>query len=394
VARGLLDDPALSRSMLLPFGKRTYQDYDDDVSEYDRTEFALPSAIADPLGRGGLLAKQALTGQRMNPDDMTRVMLDAGMLSTPVGLLGGVPKGAVLGANVFQGGPHKYGPEGAADSLKHMSKGEGAQAYGWGRYDAENKAVGQEYFDNLGGNAVVRDGKTEDRAAYLALLQDKIMDGTKASREDAYQAAKDVVDQNLSVGDVEGMDLEIVYRKAIELNDATQSQGYLYKHDLPDEDIARYLDWDAPLSEQPEIVKALESIIESTSKSFPEIKNNPNVTGQGLYNAYKSHRGGSGEEASKAFGKAGIPGLKYFDGMSRGINRTGSVEKVGDKWTATIQGPHSSTNKNFSTKPEADKWVKSKVDGTRNFVTWDQDVLNRMKLLERNGEKFDGLLTR
>jgi len=31
---------------------------------------------------------------------------------------------------------------------------------------------------------------------------------------------------------------------------------------------------------------------------------------------------------------------------------------------------------------------------TRNFVTWDQDVLNRMKLLERNGEKFGGLLTR
>ncbi|HBY85209.1 MAG TPA: hypothetical protein DEO86_04975, partial [Colwellia sp.] len=44
-----------------------------------------------------------------------------------------MPQGAILGANVFQGGPHKYGPEGASESLKHMSKGEGAQAYGYGR---------------------------------------------------------------------------------------------------------------------------------------------------------------------------------------------------------------------------------------------------------------------
>ena len=99
-AKGLLSDPALSRSMLLPFGKRTYQDYEDDISEYDELEFALPSAIADPLGLGGLLAKQALTGQRMNPNDATQAMIDVGMLSTPIGLLGGVPKGAVLGANV------------------------------------------------------------------------------------------------------------------------------------------------------------------------------------------------------------------------------------------------------------------------------------------------------
>ena len=111
------------------------------------------------------------------------------------------------------------------------------------------------------------------------------------------------------------------------------------------------------------------------------------LTGRELHNQVVKELGSS-QAVSETLAKAGIPGLKYFDGMSRGINRTGSVEKVGDKWTATIQGPHSSTNKNFSTKPEADKWVKSKVDGTRNFVTWDQDVLNRMKLLERNGESM------
>ena len=28
--------------------------------------------------------------------------------------------------------------------------------------------------------------------------------------------------------------------------------------------------------------------------------------------------------------------------------------------------------------------------GTRNYVTWDQDVLDRAVLLERNGEKLKG----
>ena len=31
--------------------------------------------------------------------------------------------------------------------------------------------------------------------------------------------------------------------------------GNLYKLDIPDEDIPKYLDWDKPLSEQPESVR-------------------------------------------------------------------------------------------------------------------------------------------
>ena len=56
---------------------------------------------------------------------------------------------------------------------------------------------------------------------------------------------------------------------------------------------------------------------------------------------------GSRQAASEALGKLGIPGLKYYDGMSRNAG-----------------------------------------EGTRNYVTWDQDVLDRMKLLQRNDETF------
>jgi hypothetical protein len=32
--------------------------------------------------------------------------------------------------------------------------------------------------------------------------------------------------------------------------------------------------------------------------------------------------------------------------------------------------------------------AKAKEDGTRNYVTWDQDVLDRTKMLERNGDEL------
>jgi hypothetical protein len=62
-----------------------------------------------------------------------------------------------------------------------------------------------------------------------------------------------------------------------------------------------------------------------------------------MYTNMASHYG-SREAASEALRKAGIPGLKYYDQMSR----------TGQK-------------------------------GTRNYVTWDQDVLDRTKILEKDG---------
>ena len=58
-----------------------------------------------------------------------------------------------------------------------------------------------------------------------------------------------------------------------------------------------------------------------------------------------------GEQAAvDAMRSAGVPGLRYKDARSRG-----------------------------------------KDDGTRNFVVWDQDVLDRMAILERNGEALDAI---
>ena len=77
-------------------------------------------------------------------DGSQNTELALGLLGTNAVLPFRAPAGS-LPAHVWQGGPHKYGPGGTKDSLKHVGKGEGAQAYGWGRYDAGARSVGENY---------------------------------------------------------------------------------------------------------------------------------------------------------------------------------------------------------------------------------------------------------
>jgi hypothetical protein len=102
---GLLypDRSVTKRGILRPQLKRTVTDPIDDVSEYGQTEWAIPGLLYDPLkflvGMG-----QMIRGERhVDPREITKGVLDIGMLSAPVGLLGGVPKGAVLGAFAGRG---------------------------------------------------------------------------------------------------------------------------------------------------------------------------------------------------------------------------------------------------------------------------------------------------
>jgi len=100
-------------------------------------------------------------------------------------------------------------------------------------------------------------------------------------------------------------------------------------------------------------------------------------------------RGSSRQAASEALARAGIPGLKYYDGSSR-TAASPKVVKADDGYDV-FWGNDPRPVDRFKTKAEAEA-VAAEIDGrTRNYVTWDQDVLNRMKLLERNGEPM-GLL--
>jgi hypothetical protein len=355
-------DPDAKRNMLLPLPTDARTEADPrkwDMSDWTAPEWLYEGARA--LNLPGHVAR----GGDYEAKDVTDMGLALMGMGTTGAAMGGVPRGA-LGMNVFQGGPHKYGPEGAAKSLEHIGKGEGAQAYGWGRYDAGAEDVAAKYRKDLSNDVFVeKDGRVFDPSTLEHL---NLKAGLRKHNGDINALIADPKIQNIikenGVPDVlSGRYSQTEYQQMFSRDMAvlsdlqsrgglTKGEGYLYKHDLPDEDIARYMDWDKPLSEQPENVRA------ALEKYGIDLELDAERTGEQTYNSIMHkmdrdaaggvigrHSPGSKQAASEALGKAGIPGLKYLDGMSRGAD-----------------------------------------EGTRNYVTWDQDVLDRMKMLERNGE--------
>ena len=251
----------------------------------------------------------------------------------------------------YHGSPYRFDKF----TLDHIGSGEGAQAYGWGLYFAGNKEVAEYYrtalshkaFDigpeaerlgiplNAGGRAeVIRQANTDADAA------------TAAQRVQYANAAS----RSLSV------------EKIAELISGVREKrkGQLYEVTIPEP--KTMLDWDKPLSEQPEQVKkALESIKLKMPKSADgfdmgggaTIRDNrkgqakpgsvapwvlvtgdskfdltqkdvdrmlgqglSEMTGQGIYGRLVSEYG-SQRAASEYLKSIGIPGLRYLDGTSR-----------------------------------------------------------------------------
>ena len=415
---GLLDDRVVTyRGALLPYANVEFRN-----NPHTRTEWAMPGLLQDPLAGMNKFGGAVMGNNTISPDEITQLALDTAMLGS-VGSVGSVPAGS-LGAHVWQGGPHKYGPDGVKESLKHIGKGEGAQAYGWGRYDAGARDVAEIYKRDLAGGNVSAAKRAIESAGgdvNIALTEaksklDRLLSNDAGKQSDPRRWAAQV---------------QIAEDKIAQLNTFKTSgkfdAGNLYKHDLPDEDIARYLDWDAPLSEHPESVRAAweqfksselgrladESLYGAISRGEGQFKN---PTGKDLYQTFvegAASKVGPANWADNAdyklaaeeLARAGIPGLKYLDGMSRGRTaqatidglpvdqyrpQNGYEEYILSKFKAGK--PMSEIEDIASMRPEGEallkKWKPAVPEGTHNYVTWDQDVLNRMKLLERNGETF------
>jgi len=83
--------------------------------------------------------------------------------------------------------------------------------------------------------------------------------------------------------------------------------GSLYKVDLPDEHIAKMLDWDKPLSQQPQSVQA----------AFGSVDPNGRINTGLAYERWRAQQGVDPVAASEKLKALGIPGVKYLDGGSR-----------------------------------------------------------------------------
>ena len=236
-----------------------------------------------------------------------------------------VKSGAVLPMDVWHGSPHRFPPTaknplGEFDPMK-MGTGEGAQAYGVGAgYLAEAKGVGTEYARALGPKTAMSDPEYVAAQARLGKFEDAV---SRRYKQDALSPMEDIAFYSekypkrvISAADKIQAAEQAAYDKA--------KKGYLYKVDLPDEQIAKMLDYDKPLSQQPKSVQAALSKYDADMYHPSGADYDPNETGQQIINrlagtlAVRTPSPLSGQDlASQWLNNNGIPGIRYLDAGSR-----------------------------------------------------------------------------
>jgi len=250
-------------------------------------------------------------------------------------------QGANMGmaaATVWHGSPQKFDK---FDSSK-IGTGEGAQAYGHGLYLAESPDVAQGYKTTLSPYELVKDGKQipyEQMDAVTAGVASDI-----ASKKGDLKAVRSMYENmaNQKFGGAVARQ-RLAALDSMGANVGAEKGGSLYKVDLPDEAIAKMLDWDIALYKNHQSVQdALGSIGYVTTPPRGMVKGK-SLKGSAIYEDMVRN-GMNPSEISEKLESLGIPGIRYLDGGSRGAG-----------------------------------------DGTRNYVVFpgNEDIL---KILERNGQ--------
>lgn len=252
------------------------------------------------------------------------------------------------GAVVWHGSPHQFDK---FDSSK-IGTGEGAQVYGHGIYVAESPDVARTYRETLSPAEFKVKGGGEynpDNVQHWAAAE--LFDAQKAGKSNI-DLAREMRARELSLrarksewAAIEADKLNAAW-KQIATNPKSLPElevnmgGALYKVDLPDERIAKMLDWDKPLSQQPAHVREFfESHVAprravEAQPAGPEWgdlaaprtydpaghellsllrQQSDNIDAQALLS-------GGGPALSERLRKAGVPGIRYLDASSR---RTG-----------------------------------------------------------------------
>jgi len=237
------------------------------------------------------------------------------------------------GAIVWHGSPHKFD---AFDASK-IGTGEGAQAYGHGIYVTELPDVATRYRDTLTNfrpdhieAKLVEAGISPEFANTYSQFAAQTKGGARGLDDFAELMGKPGPSPYIE---------QFRQRIRAELPAARSASdaiaGSLYKVDLPDETIARMLDWDKPLSQQaPDVQKAIKKsqFYKDALARYKETKqwyDDPKQkTGQSLHQYMQSGFGdevgkGMTPEAAAAYLRAqGIPGIRYLDAGSRATGGT------------------------------------------------------------------------
>ena len=281
------------------------------TSMHPMDQVALTTAPFPILGDVTGLAADA---RMFSQEPESRTPLNFGL--SALGALPFIPAASSIKA--FHGTPHKVDKF----SMDKIGTGEGAQAYGHGLYFAESEDVAKQYADtfatqsrwHLDGKEIAPDiSNLLDRTdGNLIKAKQLAADNLKSAR--ARSAVDSTVNLDRQINDL---------TKINEIQGIPKKNSNLYNVNL-DVNPEDLLDWDAPLSEQPKKVQDLAKYynITTTPSGMREAR------GSDIYTIISQRmqkppfdsatRNPGTVEGSSFLKEQGIPGLKYYDGMSRG----------------------------------------------------------------------------
>jgi len=292
--------------------KRRLRDLLTNPADYSAQAFG---SVGDRVAQFGRDAVTAQEGQ-----DLTRmgsVMGGAPQYTTALrdvtnGLMGAAP----IGATVYHGSPHTFSK---FDSSK-IGTGEGNQTYGRGLYLSQTPEVANTYKEALSapelylGDRRVRTGSGTPMDVAKAWLQDSYDKGFfHSSTASPFANAT----SQILKAPVPNKDAVLEALKRLESGGVTMRKGgALYTVDLPDEHIAKMLDWDKPLSRQPQAKSVIDQLVaeRAGSPAYWRATLGDRPTGGKALRELNTG-GGHVEERLR---DAGIPGIRYLDGVSRG----------------------------------------------------------------------------
>lgn len=320
-----------------------------------------------------------------------------------------------IGLTVYHGSPAKFTK---FDPTK-IGSGEGAQAYGYGHYVAESPSVAKDYQRRLAKESQATDLNTKMQmvdvggkplTSFNVDMDASLLDAAKAGKTEFVNLAESKKARWESLSQDQSYPFQDYAKQKVgsynSLLDAAKKSdvdytgtGMFYEIDLPDEQIAKMLDWDKPLSKQPNILKALETHPTMGKESLgwkgaPEglwekAMSLPSKTGEWLY---REMQGNIPIETSEALRQAGIPGIRYLDQGSRATpnitnqrladlyeKHQGNAEAAVDEMMRSV---YNTPKKKQEMRDAFLKQLESKK--TSNFVVFpgNEDLLT---ILKRNG---------
>jgi hypothetical protein len=242
-----------------------------------------------------------------------------------------------MGIKAYHGSPHSFDKF----SMDKIGTGEGAQAYGHGLYFAENEGVAKGYRENLASGYRI-DGKEYNASTTKAGATTPGHHAADAL--DRFKGDKQAAIEWLNGGGPADKEAAKVLQKAKSIE---PWNGSMYEVNI-DADPNAFLDWDKPLSEQPETVRrlagwtpeaeaqykaalksdtdSLYAALTSDAEYAPTKMPRPpgsfpmDSTGAQFYESSKLVPGEYSDKvtAAQKLKEAGIPGIKYLDAGSRG----------------------------------------------------------------------------